>query len=1187
MIFIDFRKSWDAMMSIETRVGEDSQRQQYNRRTQKLKRLFRRQHLERNILQQCKLRTLSWTRSIQEMEEVRYAKSLQDLDDHVRFVKNEWKNLVRDVCRKGAIWEEKDGTDAVKPPTRWRLDFTEARSRMRRKLRVDERKSEEPYLPKQGGSSASMDAKISSLSIPKNIKSSPLPAQASALPKSKIDKLKDADVASVASLDKLPESKSDVDSAGENALAQDTASTSGSEAATAPEQEEGSTTENSESVTAEADDDDRDAEPAFEEAANRKILRLLEAGDVVYEVYNMSRVTGLDAVEGLLLLCKHNMYLIDNYFQKMDGEVVDISEVADSERDQYLQLLASNNPPSSQPAADTSEVRHQCRKWRFEDIKEVHRRRYLLRNVALELFFVDGRNYLINLNLQQRDIVYNQLASRVGSLANNSLQVGDRSAMVDPNSNNNQAPSSLGSKLANIFAPSSIADITAKWEKHEISNFQYLMHLNTMAGRTYNDLTQYPVFPWILADYTSAELDLTNPKTFRDLSRPMGAQTPDREKDFNDRYHTWDGGDDRIPPFHYGTHYSSAMIVCSYLIRLEPFTQEYLKLQGGQFDHADRLFHSIGKSWVSASQKTMSDVRELIPEFFYLPEFLMNANAFNFGTLQTTGEQIDHVALPPWAKDDPKVFIEKHREALECDYVSAHLHEWIDLIFGHKQQGPESVRAVNVFHHLSYEGAIDLDTIDDPIQKSATIGIIHNFGQTPRQLFKKPHGPRLPPNRDPLSPNYYHLATHAEYLTQSVIPVKGNDTTCPHYLNIYRHIFDASLRFAFLFTTISLDIGLPVGEIIYQGDKAFVGHSQRTYEPYGCSKYVEWGFSDNSVRLYQTETNKTLGIFENVHLEAITSVKWADDRTIVTTSRDTVVCVWRIVQGRSYELKLMKCLRGHRETVHAVAISVAYSIIVSGSEDKSCIIWDLNRLEYVRQLGRHEDGVRVVAINDATGDIATCSGPVLRLWTVNGDMILQKYTTQIGDPILDCVFYSGKTGEWLSKEIVLTSHRRGTIKVWEKAVIDAEYQRSTATAASGGHQQGGRSSGSNSASISSLQSSVDSISLSTSNLAVIPTTVVEENGTDNGGHNAGELAGSITPELSMSNLSIAAGEDDSLTSGSRTRQSSQAVALTGGNKLKSAKWALRLRQAYTYEDRLRLDGGVVPNIVSLYISRYA
>ncbi len=36
-----------------------------------------------------------------------------------------------------------------------------------------------------------------------------------------------------------------------------------------------------------------------------------------------------------------------------------------------------------------------------------------------------------------------------------------------------------------------------------MSNFQYLMHLNTLAGRSYNDLMQYPIFPWVIADYTS------------------------------------------------------------------------------------------------------------------------------------------------------------------------------------------------------------------------------------------------------------------------------------------------------------------------------------------------------------------------------------------------------------------------------------------------------------------------------------------------------------------------------------------------------------------------------------------------------------------------------------------------------------------------------------------------------------
>lgn len=45
--------------------------------------------------------------------------------------------------------------------------------------------------------------------------------------------------------------------------------------------------------------------------------------------------------------------------------------------------------------------------------------------------------------------------------------------------------------------------IVQRWQNGEISNFDYLMYLNTMAGRTYNDLSQYPIFPWILKDYDS------------------------------------------------------------------------------------------------------------------------------------------------------------------------------------------------------------------------------------------------------------------------------------------------------------------------------------------------------------------------------------------------------------------------------------------------------------------------------------------------------------------------------------------------------------------------------------------------------------------------------------------------------------------------------------------------------------
>lgn len=99
-------------------------------------------------------------------------------------------------------------------------------------------------------------------------------------------------------------------------------------------------------------------------------------------------------------------------------------------------------------------------------------------------------------------------------------------------SGSSKQESNEGSRLFKIMAKS----FSKRWQNGEISNFQYLMHLNTLAGRGYSDLTQYPVFPWILADYDSETLDLTDPKTFRMLDKPMGCQTAEGEEEFKKRF---------------------------------------------------------------------------------------------------------------------------------------------------------------------------------------------------------------------------------------------------------------------------------------------------------------------------------------------------------------------------------------------------------------------------------------------------------------------------------------------------------------------------------------------------------------------------------------------------------------------------------------------------------------------------
>jgi len=65
--------------------------------------------------------------------------------------------------------------------------------------------------------------------------------------------------------------------------------------------------------------------------------------------------------------------------------------------------------------------------------------------------------------------------------------------------------------------------MTRQWQKRRISNLDYLEFLNMAAGRSYADITQYPVVPWVLADYTSRTLDLSDASVYRDLSKPVGA----------------------------------------------------------------------------------------------------------------------------------------------------------------------------------------------------------------------------------------------------------------------------------------------------------------------------------------------------------------------------------------------------------------------------------------------------------------------------------------------------------------------------------------------------------------------------------------------------------------------------------------------------------------------------------------
>ncbi|KAF4626831.1 hypothetical protein G7Y89_g11325 [Cudoniella acicularis] len=969
LFFGAMSKAWEDFVNTENQKTEESAKIRVTRRRERLRQWHNEDLTDEKVLFSHDLATSSWTKNIYAAEHLKHQRAQQDQQDNFSFLASTFSKMNRELHRPCAVFD--NGSQ-----TKWKLDRTEGRNRMRLRMLPDRTAPAYDYQPKRrttetGTTSAlKLNTKLA-LPVAPSITTSPM----TSVPQHDFDGQDDSQHESLVNIQNEQQN--------------------GPDQTVIPEED---------FELVEDPNEPGDGDDAYEDK-NRKVMRSLQRGDQVQQVFNISRIIGLEACEGLLIIGKDSLYLIDNVFQRSDGEIVNVAQAPPEERDPYLQMIAG--PPSAKVTskrANSIRADQESRSWKWNDVLSISKRRFLFRDVAVEVFFTDGRSYLLTaLSPPMRDDLFAKLTSKAPHTTGSSnLPNPEDGWRLEALKVSEENPTTFGSKFGSIFNSSAWNPAMRRWAKGEISNFHYLMLVNTMAGRTFNDLTQYPVFPWVLADYTSEELDLDNPASYRDLSKPMGAQHNSRAAEFVERYKTFaDMADENTPAFHYGTHYSSAMIVTSYLIRLQPFVKSFLLLQGGSFDHADRMFYSIQKAWQSASKDNMTDVRELIPEFFFLPEFLTNHNDYNFGTRQSDGGAVDTVQLPPWAKGDPKIFIAKHREALESSYVSKHLHQWIDLIFGCKQQGEAAIESVNVFHHLSYHGATNLDNIPDEEDRRRTISIIHNFGQTPYQVFSRPHQAR-----DEVRNRIRRLDTSAVGLTR--LPFR---------------LFESNERVASLIYSSKLD-------------RLLCATAFRLNLPPYYDKYLEWGFADNSVRFFFNESKKLAGLFENLHQGQLSCAIFASSQTLITAGEDCVLSAHTVVTSPSkpVELQPRSSLFGHKTPVTTLAVSKSFSTLLSASSDGIVLLWDLNRMDFVRKL-THGRQIECARINDVSGEILLCRGQKVALFTLNGEPILEQSVCQEHDDyICSCAWYEGTGNEWLENTILFTGHRRGVVNVWRKVV---------------------------------------------------------------------------------------------------------------------------------------------------------
>ena len=206
-----------------------------------------------------------------------------------------------------------------------------------------------------------------------------------------------------------------------------------------------------------------------------------------------------------------------------------------------------------QPATDiVSSVAAKAKHWSISSIVGMARRYHRLKDSALELFYT----------------------TRVTSKNCSSVLLAfettrDRESVIQLLPPSTTIPCHTDREF--------VMKATNEWMNNTISNFEYLLALNSASGRTFHDLSRYPVFPWVIADYKSKKLDFTLDSTFRDLSKPVGALDQKRLEYFRTRYN---GMAEMEHPFLYGTHYSAPGYVLYYLLRSMP--EHMLCLQNGE-----------------------------------------------------------------------------------------------------------------------------------------------------------------------------------------------------------------------------------------------------------------------------------------------------------------------------------------------------------------------------------------------------------------------------------------------------------------------------------------------------------------------------------------------------------------------------------------------------------------------------
>ena len=390
----------------------------------------------------------------------------------------------------------------------------------------------------------------------------------------------------------------------------------------------------------------------------------------------------------------------------------------------------------------------------YNEIDFVLKRKYYYKKTGLEIFTTNKKSYFFRLDEVNLKIIYENIKhymkKDIEDICVEYTKFEEKIGFFNKNisiKDSNFYNEKLF-QITNNRKNMNLKYLYEKWTKWEISTLKLLNFLNLYANRSFNDINQYPVFPWILLDYQSDNLPKT--QILRPFGTPMGMlcfdkASAERKQSF---ISTWDTSlnEGEEESDRYRSHFSTSLYITYYLVRVFPFSNMRIELQGKNFDDPHRLFNSMKDSFMCASTQR-ADLRELIPEFFYFPEMFYNLNNFDLGEIKDKVTNIKYkvndIDMPKWSNKDGYLFINKHRMILESPEVNEQINQWFNIMFGVKQRGEKAKKINNLF--LSYTYDEDFEENYDKGDENAKVYYCRmvEFGVTPHQIFKNETNKRL------------------------------------------------------------------------------------------------------------------------------------------------------------------------------------------------------------------------------------------------------------------------------------------------------------------------------------------------------------------------------------------------------------------------------------------------------------